>query len=442
MKKTAALCTCLLVLTGKIVLAQVTYTFDRIVAKEANAPIKANTTQMETTPNLPSYHEIMQQQRELYGNQLGLPEIPAPDALPQPRSFGSTRQNQMDDLRSILNEDRDREQRLWIVERNRQMQYFRQAFARLIAMKNGTSIFSIKDAVFLIENAYLNKSLSYDEYCGQIKEKVELISYRMEKEGIDTDSDLGKNYLIQQLYSQQVQGKEKLHKPYAYDFEDFWGEQDWSKMFVTKLLKTGSGQCHSLPLLYLILAEELGTEAWLSLAPQHSYIIFQSDHGLLNFETTNGYITDDEWVMRSGFITANAIKSKTYMDTLGHDGIFSCLLADLIMGYTDKFGYDLFMASMTDTLLSIHPKSVQGNAFKADLYWIRFLNEAQKTGNPSLEDIDRYPAMKGAYLQVQKQYTLMDQLGYADIPKEAYSEWLNSMDEMMEKQKSSNTSPR
>ncbi|MCW5921846.1 MAG: hypothetical protein KIS77_05840 [Saprospiraceae bacterium] len=38
------------------------------------------------------------------------------------------------------------------------------------------------------------------------------------------------------------------HKPYGYDFEDPWGKQDWSKQFVTKLMGSGKGQCHSMPL--------------------------------------------------------------------------------------------------------------------------------------------------------------------------------------------------
>jgi|GEM_PF-6378361 len=60
-----------------------------------------------------------------------------------------------------------------------------------------------------------------------------------------------------------------------YDFVDFWGREDTRKVFVTKLLATNSGQCQSLPQLYLILAEELGTTAYLAFSPEHSYIKFQ-----------------------------------------------------------------------------------------------------------------------------------------------------------------------
>ncbi|MFN9798840.1 MAG: hypothetical protein ACK54P_02370 [Bacteroidota bacterium] len=157
----------------------------------------------------------------------------------------------------------------------------------------------------------------------------------------------------------------KVHKPYQYDFDDFKGETDWTKMFVTKLLKTGKGQCHSLPLLYLIFAEELKTKAWLSLAPEHSFVIF-SDNALKNFyfyETTNGNSVTDNFMLESGFITSQALKNKIYLDTLDQNGLIASFLADLIMGYTDKFGYDDFMASMVESLLKIYPNSIQGQIF-------------------------------------------------------------------------------
>jgi hypothetical protein len=62
-------------------------------------------------------------------------------------------------------------------------------------------------------------------------------------------------------------------------------------MFVTKLLRTNSGQCHSLPLLYKLLADRLGIAARLSMAPNHSYIqVVGPDGELYSYETTNGHL--------------------------------------------------------------------------------------------------------------------------------------------------------
>jgi hypothetical protein len=35
--------------------------------------------------------------------------------------------------------------------------------------------------------------------------------------------------------------------PFVYDFEDAIGRNDWTKMFVSKLLEEHNGNCHSLP---------------------------------------------------------------------------------------------------------------------------------------------------------------------------------------------------
>jgi hypothetical protein len=50
------------------------------------------------------------------------------------------------------------------------------------------------------------------------------------------------------------------------------GDKDWSKMFVTTLIRTHNGNCHSLPYLYKILCEEIDSKASLSLEPNHVYI--------------------------------------------------------------------------------------------------------------------------------------------------------------------------
>lgn len=61
-----------------------------------------------------------------------------------------------------------------------------------------------------------------------------------------------------------------------YDFEDFYARGDLSKYMVSKLLAQNTGQCHSLPLLYLILAEELGVKAHLCFSPNHSILNYQT----------------------------------------------------------------------------------------------------------------------------------------------------------------------
>lgn len=303
---------------------------------------------------------------------------------------------------------------------------YKEAFSSLMKMYESNNPFSIKKAVFFVENAWHGDKLNYQNYENKIEAQSKILNSVIQKEKIPEDDNLAKNYLIQSMFSQEALTEDSKHKPYRYDFEDFMGEIDWTKMFVSKLLNTNTGQCHSMPLLYLILAEEINAKAWLSLAPEHSFIIFNDGKTFFNFETTCGKVVSNEWLMQSGYITSAAIKNRLYLDTLGKDALTSTLIADLVMGYVTKFGYDDFVNSMVDTILTIHPKSIQGQIFKADILTLETRTRLKQAGNPPLESIETFPEAYASYQALLKQYDLIDALGYIAIPKEKYTTWIKN----------------
>jgi hypothetical protein len=364
--------------------------------------------------------------------------------LQQAQATGqSKQQRQIAELNSLLSENINTQPTNYTqtTEYITKTKIYHQAFADLLNMQKGLQPFSLKKAVFILENAYLDNTLKYENYNKQILSKTKLLKSIIQKEGIKSNNNLGKNYIIQKMFSERiVEYKDtvvyKVHKPYQYDFDDFKGENDWTKMFVSKLLKTGKGQCHSLPLLYLIFAEELKTKAWLSLAPEHSFVIF-SDNALKNFyfyETTNGNSVTDNFMLESGFITSQALKNKIYLDTLDQNGLIASCLADLIMGYTDKFGYDEFMASMVESLLKIYPNSIQGQIFKADLIAREMKFAAKQKGLKSYKEFQQYPEINNLYVALQNQYDYIDGLGYMQMPKDRYAAWLLSLNDEKHKQ--------
>jgi hypothetical protein len=96
--------------------------------------------------------------------------------------------------------------------------------------------------------------------------------------------------------------------PMRYNFEDYRGEKDVSSIFVSKLLSTNYGQCHSLPLLYVILCEETGAEANLAFCPQHSYAKFKDRNGNWhNLELTQGAMVSDAFITSSTRINATSM---------------------------------------------------------------------------------------------------------------------------------------
>lgn len=118
--------------------------------------------------------------------------------------------------------------------------------------------------------------------------------------------------------------------PYTYNFKDPNGKLDWTNMFVTKLLATHKGNCHSLAYLYKILADELGASCWLALAPNHIYIRNYSQKiGWYNTELTSGAFPTDAWIATTGYVSIDAFRSGIYMDTLSNQQSIALCILDL-----------------------------------------------------------------------------------------------------------------
>ncbi|MCL2935064.1 MAG: hypothetical protein MGG11_23275, partial [Trichodesmium sp. MAG_R03] len=111
---------------------------------------------------------------------------------------------------------------------------------------------SFKKAVFLVENA------SYSDFELDIKQLVTLIEICRDTDQLIYD---GSDSLVINTYAAIFKvmtdttfiyhnGDVIINEPFRYDFEDVFGREDWSNMFVTKLLAFNKGNCHSLPYLY------------------------------------------------------------------------------------------------------------------------------------------------------------------------------------------------
>jgi hypothetical protein len=322
-------------------------------------------------------------------------------------------------------------------------QYYREALGQLLRMNPDS--FSLTKAEFLVENAYMDNTQSFEEFNKALLQRAELVKQILKREGLSRKNDLAVNYGIQQLFCKQNLYKNPETKqsvliaPVHYDFDDFMGEKDYTKLFVCKVLARGSGQCHSMPLLYLMLAEQLGAKAWLSLAPQHSYIQFCGSQGkMFSFETTNGNLVSSTWMMESGFITTEALRHDLYLDTLSKRQLYAQVLADLLLGYTKKFGYDQLADELKSLILRINPENMTALIVDANAKTSAFLHMANEAGRPKREDLPKHPELMRAWEAMNAAYGLIDNLGYQDMPKDAYKDWLKSIEE--EKKKDSQKS--
>lgn len=320
-------------------------------------------------------------------------------------------------------------------------QSYKMAFEKLLRMDPNS--FSITKALFLVESAYDEKGkLTYEQFMQSINKGAAIVKQLLKREGLSDKDSLALNYGIQKLFRQTNSYYDSKTKqtyciaPIKYDFEDYRGEKDYSKMFVSKLLKTGSGQCHSMPLLYLALAEALNAKAWLSLAPQHSFIQFRDkNNNLVNFETTNGNIVSSNWLTQSGYINAMALKNHTYMDTLSQRNLYSQMMADLLLGYMHKYGYDRFAEQVRRQVLAINPNNLTARIVDANIKTQIAMQKINAAGKPKEEDLPKYPDAYKAYQAMQAAYAAIDNTGYQDMPKELYQRWLKSVEKEKKSQK-------
>ena len=318
---------------------------------------------------------------------------------------------------------------------------YRQAFNNLLQFNPDS--FSITKAIFTIETAYFDNKLSYTQFNTALQQKAELVRQILKREGLSAKSNLALNYGIQKLYQQEniytnKSGQKITIQPFRYDFDDYLGEKDYSKMFVSRLLVFGKGQCHSEPLNYLAIAEQLGAKAYLSLAPQHSFIRFQDATGnIRNFETTNGQIVSKSWLIQSGYIAAKALQNKTYLDTLSQRQLYAQMLGDLLLGYIAKFNrYDGFTEQVRQTILKINPNNLTAVIVGENMKVLQFRQKIQEAGKPKPEDLPKYPEAYKAFLDMKAAMQQVENMGYQDMPKEAYQKWLQSIEQ--EKQRQAN----
>lgn len=317
--------------------------------------------------------------------------------------------------------------------------YYRKALEKLKSIPD--SSLSIKKTTFIIENAFYEEKSSYEEFDNTIKQTGNFLREKMNELGYDNSSNLAKNFLLFQFFSDtlRLESKKLEHLPLTYDFEDYMGKDDWSKMFVKKLLETGKGQCNSLPQLYLILAEEINADAHLALSPNHSYIKFQDDEKRkwYNVELTNGMLTSDAFISQSGYIKAEALQNRIFMHPLSNKQLLSQQYVNLASGYIHKYGYDELVNEIIAQALLIDPKNVNAQLVKAnyDTIKLKYALQHLGIGKENFENIKQFPFAVELYKNVVDQYKNVDNLGYQEMPPEAYEKWLSSVQKQQNKQK-------
>lgn len=308
------------------------------------------------------------------------------------------------------------------------------SFIDLNKMLDGSLPLNLKRAVYLVESAY-DTTLKFEEFSKQLDYLSMILQTKMKQGKIKPTDNIGKVMTIFQFMTDTLRVKNVASErwittyPKTYDFNDFWGIRDYSKMFVSKLMRTGSGQCHSLPLLFLLLAEQLQADAHLAFAPNHSFIKFQDKRGNWhNIELTAGVFASDHFMIESGYIKAEALQNRIYLEPLTPKEVIIQCLNDLTMGYSRKYGYDDFVLKASETAISYSPNSITANQIYSNYYntLIEYVAHQYMSKGLSQEKFKKDQRAMEIFTKADNALKRIDQLGYSDMPPEAYEAWLNS----------------
>ena len=300
------------------------------------------------------------------------------------------------------------------------------AFEEQKMMLKGTIPIDFTRAVFVTENTYYKGGLKYQDF----KKELEEIAQKLR--GLIVESEMSDYKTAGNwaafIYMTEESEVNDFHS-YLYDFDDYFGDQDLSKMFVTKLMRDKSGNCHSLPYLYKMICEELGVDAHLAVGPNHLYIMHVDERGSwVNVELTNGSFPKNKWIAKDLVISKTAREKRTYMKALSGQESIALTVCDLANEYEVQFGMDSFYLALVDTALSYYPTSVALLMNKANYYAFQYSEEQNKR----VPDLKRLSEME---LKEHGAVSRINKLGHQKMSVKQYNKMVRLMEKEKEKEK-------
>jgi hypothetical protein len=328
---------------------------------------------------------------------------------------------------------------------------FQSSYAYLKSMLEGEIPISFKDAVFATENTYLEGLLKIEDVNKEIVFLVGLVETLDKRENLInyTGKDKAKISKYASIYKAITDSltisvdtsQYFLHPPFRYDFDDIFGSQFWENMFVSKLLATRKGNCHSLPYLYKMICEAYKIPCHLALAPNHIYIKHRAEKGgWYNTELTSASFPIDAWLMASGYISLQAVQNGIYLDTLSEKESIALCVLDLAQGYDHKYPDNdgKFISECCDLALKHFPDYVNAILLKAETR-LKQLQAMQKEMKYAyLKEVTAMPEGKAKWDEMNSLYMQLYKLGYRQMPEQMYVEWLTSLKTEKEKYRNKN----
>lgn len=306
---------------------------------------------------------------------------------------------------------------------------FYSAFDEINNMLSGQETLNLGRAVFLVENAWHNNKYDYNDYKNGIRSSAEFCNQKIKEERLDKDDNLVKNMMLFRFMCDTLKLKDKstAHFPVKYNYVDYDSHISYDSHFVTTLMQTNTGQCHSMPLYYLVLAEEMGADAYWSFSPRHSFVKIQDEKGdWHNIELTAKAILSDTHYMNSSYIKSEALQSKIYLEPMDKTNVVAEMMVDLARYYYQKYGYDDFYLKCIDTAQRYLNNDMNVKILRSAYQTRLTLTIAHLLNAPKPEIMQqRSPEAYKHYELMLAQYKEIDDMGYEEVPVTIYSLWLD-----------------
>ncbi len=325
-----------------------------------------------------------------------------------------------------------------------QTKSYTDAFNNLQGMLSGKMLLSIKDAYYEIEKASGNVYLTKAEYDEQINKSVSFIKQWLYENHYSLKNNLSLHYGIQKFMTDTLTIKNKKNKEmpnikmthlgFYYDYQDYKAKKDERSYYVTKTFATGNGQCHTLPIVYSILAEQLGAKCYLSFAPIHSFIKYPDNKGNIhNFEVTSNWQISDQWYMDNFNIKSLAIKNGIYLNTMDRQQVVACAMIDLACSYYKKYGIadGKFINQCVDSAMNYFPNkeaNITGWLLREKIVTVKLNRIIKKNPNKTKEEMEKIPEAKELIVELDSIDAKIESLGYESISESTYDKIVQNQD--------------
>jgi regulator of sirC expression with transglutaminase-like and TPR domain len=144
------------------------------------------------------------------------------------------------------------------------------------------------------------------------------------------------------------------HHPYDYHHDDF---KELRVKLLAHYLASRRGNCVSMPILFLILADRIGLDMSLAMAAAHLFVRWRDANGaIVNLETTSGANpARDVWLLQGGLLTEQAVASGFYRRSLPRRQAIAAMALSVVEHLMEESRYREALG-VAELLVGINPR--------------------------------------------------------------------------------------